>query len=94
MGLRGGGRPASRSNISRITRIGTALKTGAGYASGGGKKAQPASPEITAAAGSLFSGHLTRLLGGQIANKWDLIAFVVVGLEHQENPVGEDCQRE
>ena len=74
--------------------MGAVVKTGTGYASGGGKKAQPASPEITADVGSHFSGHLTRLLGSQISNEWDLITFVVVGLVHQQNPVREDCQRE
>ena len=72
--------------------MGTVLKTGAGYTSGGMKKAQPASPDITVAVRSHFSGHLTRLFGGQIPNERDLIKLVVVGLIHQENPVGEDCQ--
>jgi len=37
---------------------------------------------------------LPHLLGGQIANKRDLVKLVVVGLIHQENPVGEDGQRD
>jgi len=66
----------------------------AGCTSGGEDKAQPAPAEITAACGPHFLAHLTRLLGGQIADKRDLIILVAVGLIHQENPIGEDRQHD
>ena len=65
-----------------------------GCTSGGEDKAQPAPAGITAACGPHFLAHLTRLLGGQIADKRDLIILVAVGLIHQENPVGEDRQHD
>jgi len=42
----------------------------------------------------VFSACLTHLLCGQVSNKGDLIKLVVVGFVHQENPVGQDGQRD
>lgn len=39
------------------------------------------------------SADLPGLLRGQVSDEGDLIKFVVVGFIHQENPIGEDCQR-